>query len=74
MSSNESIDIYSTREPQLAFHHRITFRLNLHYQSVKAMRYPLKSYGKKLESAEERIERGQQDLELAKEMTEEDND
>jgi 26S proteasome regulatory subunit N3 len=38
------------------------------------MRYPPKSYGKDLESAEERIEREQQDLELAKEMAEEDDD
>lgn len=74
MRSKESTDIYSTREPQLAFHQRITFCLNLHNQSVKAMRYPPKSYGKELESAEERIEREQQDLELAKEMAEEDDD
>ncbi|CAD6997023.1 unnamed protein product [Ceratitis capitata] len=42
--------------------------------SVKAMRYPPKSYGKDLESAEERREREQQDLELAKEMAEDDED
>jgi len=74
MRSKESTDVYSTREPQLAFHQRISFCLNLHNQSVKAMRYPPKSYGKELESAEERIEREQQDLELAKEMAEEDDD
>lgn len=74
MRSKETSDIYATREPQLAFHQRITFCLNLHNQSVKAMRYPPKSYGKDLESAEERIEREQQDLELAKEMAEEDDD
>uniref|UniRef100_U5EZB6 Probable 26S proteasome non-ATPase regulatory subunit 3 n=1 Tax=Corethrella appendiculata TaxID=1370023 RepID=U5EZB6_9DIPT len=74
MRSKESTDIYSTREPQLAFHQRISFCLDLHNQSVKAMRYPPKSYGKDLESAEERREREQQDLELAKEMAEEDDD
>ncbi|XP_004521419.1 probable 26S proteasome non-ATPase regulatory subunit 3 [Ceratitis capitata] len=74
MRSKESTDIYSTREPQLAFHERITFCLDLHNQSVKAMRYPPKSYGKDLESAEERREREQQDLELAKEMAEDDED
>lgn len=74
MSSKESSDIYCTREPQLAFHQRISFCLDLHKQSVKAMRYPPKSYGKELESAEERREREQQDLELAKEMAEEDDD
>jgi len=74
MRSKESTDIYSTREPQLAFHQRISFCLDLHNQSVKAMRYPPKSYGRDLESAEERREREQQDLELAKEMAEEDDD
>lgn len=37
-------------------------------------RYPPKAYGKELESAEERREREAQDLELAKEMAEEDDD
>lgn len=72
--SKESTDIYNTREPQLAFHERISFCLNLHNQSVKAMRYPPKSYGKELENAEERREREQQDLELAKEMAEDEED
>lgn len=74
MRSKETTDIYCTKEPLLAFHQRITFCLDLHNQSVKAMRYPPKSYGKDLESAEERREREQQDLELAKEMAEEDDD
>nr|CAG4646144.1 EOG090X03QW [Macrothrix elegans] len=74
MQSKESIDIYSTKEPQLAFHQRITFCLQIHNQSVKAMRFPPKAYNKDLESAEERREREQQDLEYAKEMAEEDDD
>lgn len=74
MRSKESSDIYCTKEPQNAFHQRIAFCLDLHNQSVKAMRYPPKAYGKELESAEERREREQQDLELAKEMAEEDDD
>lgn len=74
MRSKESTDIYCTKEPQAAFHQRISFCLDLHNQSVKAMRYPPKAYGKELESAEERREREQQDLELAKEMAEEDDD
>lgn len=41
---------------------------------VKAMRYPPKSYGKELESAEERREREQQDLELAKEMMDDEDE
>lgn len=46
------VDIYSTREPQLAFHQRIKFCLNMHNQCVKDMRFPPKSYSKDLESAE----------------------
>lgn len=38
------------------------------------MRYPPKSYGKELESAEERREREQQDLELAKEMMDDEDE
>jgi len=57
-----------------AFHQRITFCLDLHNQSVKAMRFPPKSYNKDLESAEERREREAQELESAKEIAEEDYD
>jgi len=65
VSSKERLDIYSTREPQLAFHQRIKFCLDIHNQSVKALRFPPKSYNKDLESAEERREREQQERELA---------
>merc|ERR1712150_162660 len=61
-------------EPQLAFHQRIQFCLDLHNHSVKAMRFPPKNYNQDLESAEDRREREAQDLELAKEMAEEDDD
>ncbi|KAK7877328.1 hypothetical protein WMY93_031978 [Mugilogobius chulae] len=46
----------------------------IHNMSVKAMRFPPKAYNKDLESAEERREREQQDLEFAKEMAEDDDD
>ncbi len=55
MQSKESIDIYSTKEPQVAFHQRITFCLQIHNQSVKAMRFPPKAYNKDLETAEVRL-------------------
>ncbi|KAK2086437.1 26S proteasome non-ATPase regulatory subunit 3 [Saguinus oedipus] len=58
----------------LAFHQRISFCLDIHNMSVKAMRFPPKAYKKDLESAEERCEREQQDLEFAKEMAEDDDD
>ncbi|KAJ3204948.1 26S proteasome non-ATPase regulatory subunit [Entophlyctis luteolus] len=40
MKSKENPDIYSTSEPQNAFHNRITFCLNIHNDSVKALRFP----------------------------------
>lgn len=74
VQSKENVDIYSTNEPQAAFHQRVSFCLDLYNQSVKAMRFPPKSYSKNLESLEEQREREKQDLELAKEMAEDDDD
>lgn len=74
VQSKDNPDIYSTREPMAAFHQRITFCLDIHNQSVKAMRFPPKSYNKDLESVEDRREREQQELESAKEIADEDFD
>lgn len=74
VQSKEMSDIYGTKEPMTAFHQRITFCLDLHNHSVKAMRFPPKSYNKDLESAEERREREQQELESAKEIADDDFD
>ncbi|RWS27948.1 26S proteasome non-ATPase regulatory subunit 3-like protein [Leptotrombidium deliense] len=54
MQSKETVDVYCTEEPQTAFHQRIQFCLDIHNQSVKAMRFPPKSYNVDLESAEVR--------------------
>lgn len=35
VQSKETMDIYGTREPQLAFHQRISFCLDIHNMSVK---------------------------------------
>ena len=34
------VDLYSTEEPQKAFHKRIAFCLDVHNEAVKSMRYP----------------------------------
>merc|ERR1712142_179930 len=68
VQSKETDDLYTTREPMSAYHQRIKFCMDIHDQSVKAMRFPPKSYHTDLESAEERREREVQDLEYAKEM------
>lgn len=37
--SNDVVDLYSTEEPQKAFHKRIAFCLDVHNEAVKSMRY-----------------------------------
>eukprot|EP00112_Aurelia_sp_Birch-Aquarium-sp1_P011208 Seg236.5 transcript_id=Seg236.5/GoldUCD/mRNA.D3Y31 product="26S proteasome non-ATPase regulatory subunit 3" protein_id=Seg236.5/GoldUCD/D3Y31 len=74
VQSKENTDVYSTTEPQNAFHQRISFCLDIYNQSVKAMRYPPKAYNKNLETLEEQREREKQDLEYAKEIADEDDD
>ncbi|KAA3676445.1 26S proteasome regulatory subunit N3 [Paragonimus westermani] len=74
VTTKETLDLYSTREPFNQFHQRIRFCLGIHNQAVKAMRYPPKQYSKDMESAEERREREQQELESAKELSEDDFD
>ncbi|SCZ99235.1 BZ3500_MvSof-1268-A1-R1_Chr3-1g05895 [Microbotryum saponariae] len=71
MQSRETGDVYATNEPQLAFDTRIKFLLDLHHQSVKAMRYPLNAHAKDLASAGEARER---ERELAKEIENADED
>ncbi|KAL2915856.1 26S proteasome non-ATPase regulatory subunit [Polyrhizophydium stewartii] len=51
MKSNENPDIYSTTEPQSAFHQRISFCLGLHNESVKALRFPKSDANKDIATA-----------------------
>jgi len=72
MSTSEASDIYSTLEPQQAFHSRIMFCLNLHNEAVKAMRYSPNEHKDSAETEEARKERLQQEQELASALQEED--
>ncbi|CAE6435887.1 unnamed protein product [Rhizoctonia solani] len=63
--------VYETGEPREAFQKRIAFCMELHNESVKAMRYPLNAHRKELASAEAARER---EKELAKEIQEGDMD
>lgn len=38
--SKENVDIYSTQEPQLTFHKRIQFCMDIHNGAVKSLRFP----------------------------------
>lgn len=74
MQSNDSANVYGTNEPLKAYHERIRFCLDIHNHSIKAMRFPPKSYNDNLEDAQKQREREQQDLEYAKEIAEEEDD
>ena len=67
-------DLYSSFEPQAAFHKRITFCLNMHNDAVKAMAYPADAHKGELEDAEATLERRREEAELAQELAEDDYD
>jgi len=69
IQSKENIDIYSTSEPQVQYHKRISFCLGIHNEAVKAMRFPPNAHKK--ESEKEREEREKSEKELLKSLEEE---
>ncbi|KJH52501.1 proteasome regulatory subunit [Dictyocaulus viviparus] len=73
MRSSETVDVYTTTEPQIHFDSRIRYCLELHNQAVKALRFPPKNKCD-VESIEAQREREQQELEFAKEMADEDDE
>ena len=70
--SKEATDVYSTLEPQAAFHKRITFCLNVHNDAVKAMSYPPDAHKGELPDAEAIKQRQLEEQELAEALAEED--
>ena len=74
MKSKENIDVYSTNEPQAAFHQRIAFCLDLHNESVKAMRFPSDTNAKKYEGSEDLRELERELTEMAQEGDLDDED
>jgi 26S proteasome regulatory subunit N3 len=69
--SSEVLDIYSTIEPQQAFHKRIQFCLAMHNDAVKAMRYPPDAHKVKHDVGEDGDEDKKTDEELAEELEDE---
>jgi len=67
-------DVYSSLEPQAAFHKRITFCLNVHNDAVKAMSYPPDAHKGDLPDAETVKERQREEQELAQSLAEDDDD
>ncbi|WFD35545.1 26S proteasome non-ATPase regulatory subunit [Malassezia cuniculi] len=71
MVSNEAMDLYATNEPMAQLQQRINFCVQLHNDSVKAMRYSLDSHRAELASATAAHER---ERELANEIADGDMD
>ena len=72
--SEAPADVYSTLEPQSAFHKRITFCLNVHNDAVKAMSYPADTHKGDLPDAETVKERQREEQELAQALAEEEDE
>jgi len=62
LKSTQKFDLYSSCEPQKAFHKRIAFCLQMHNDTVKAMVYPDEDDAKDAEGAEERREREKREM------------
>ena len=71
MVSSEAMDLYATNEPLAQLQQRINFCVQLHNDSVKAMRYSLDSHRAELASATAAHER---ERELANEIADGDMD
>jgi 26S proteasome regulatory subunit N3 len=72
LQSSETVDVYSSQQPQEAFHDRIQFYLQVYNDSVRAMRFP-DTHKKIVESEEERKERVKAEQELP-DLMDEDED
>merc|ERR1711972_750676 len=62
LKSTQKFDLYSSCEPQKAFHKRIAFCLQMHNDAVKSMVYPDENKNNDGDDAEERREREKQEM------------
>lgn len=67
MESNEILDVYGTTNPQEEFDRRIKFCMQLHNDSVKAMRYPMNEERRDVDADIEVREREQELLQFLQE-------
>lgn len=70
LESVSAMNVYTSKEPQEAFHRRITFCIDVHDEAVRAMRYPPNVTRADLESAEARRERERGEAELINDLEE----
>jgi 26S proteasome regulatory subunit N3 len=77
IQSKDTADVYVTAEPQAALHQRISYCLDLHNTSVKAMRYPQDAHKKELALVEDAREREREmvaEIEESGDLDDEDED
>lgn len=67
MESDEILDVYSTTSPQEEFDRRIKFCMQLHNDSVKAMRYPMNEERRDVDADTKAREREQELLQFLQE-------
>lgn len=72
VTSNETIDVYSTKEPQEQFHLRTDFFLKIHNDAMKAMRY-IPDSGRKKEESDDMKQKLKDEEDLAAALAEEDD-
>jgi 26S proteasome regulatory subunit N3 len=72
VTSNETTDVYSTKEPQEQFHLRTDFFLKIHNDAMKAMRY-IPDSGKKKEENDDLNQKLKDEEDLAAALAEEDD-
>jgi 26S proteasome regulatory subunit N3 len=72
--SNEAMDMYSTSEPQKAFHARIGFCMDVYSDAIKGMRYPGDAYRPDKKSLDDKIEDQKTIEELLADLEDEDGD
>lgn len=67
VESDEVTDVYSTNSPQIEFDRRIKFCMQLHNESVKAMRYPMNENNNNVDVDTQAREREQELLQFLQE-------
>lgn len=74
MTSNETVNVYATNEPQQAFHQRVEFCLMVHNEAVRAMRYPADAFTPKPPEKKEDDDKTEEEIakEIEEELAEED--
>jgi len=74
VQSMETLDIYSTNEPQFQYHKRIAYCIGIHNEAVKAMRYPENKDPESAETDEERKAREREEQEIVQQIQEQEDE